>query len=442
MLALLTRLERFYAATGIPGVVVAALVLLALVVLAVMGRRWWLLAPFLIMMVFSGHTSDTIDSGSTLVRWLIMFLLAATAAYGVSYAGAATVLLAMMAIWGILMSSSSVSPFYSLQQAGLLFILAGPMAAAFANSIHTRKDILKFLNLLLVAAGLFLILGLASVGQLRGARFSGALSKAPLFVITAGIFMPITLWGALAKGPNWKRVYCGCLFCGLLVLCFISGQRTGTFAGLVSCVPLAVARLGIRKIFVVLLVGLIGLVAVSVVLDYMPEQKAFVIKRFTSADTTGRLELWRSYYHRCMDAPFTGHGVGATGAMPMGPHNAFLAIWYEQGPLGLLLFSSAMVVLTWQSIRLLIRSKDDVVREMVRLCLGLMLGSIAAAFFEAKLNSPSNFSIFMVVSISIALTRLRAERVAIADVEPDQDVACRQASWRAADMLLVQRYDG
>ena len=45
--------------------------------------------------------------------------------------------------------------------------------------------------------------------------------------------------------------------------------------------------------------------------------------------------------------------------------------------------------------------------DAARLVLGLTLASMAAAFFENKLSSPSNIAIFMTIVSSVILVRLR-----------------------------------
>ncbi len=401
------RARSFLEAAGPVGVILLFVVLLFLAVLAVMGKRWWLLAIFMAALMFAGHQIRFLDSGSTLLRWLVIILLGLSCIRGVKWPGVGAVMIGFMAVWGMLTAPLALSLSWAMQKSGLTFVIAILMGAAIADQVRTLKDIRILLWVILAGAGVYVVLGLSSLGMLRGARFAGAIRTAPLFVLTGGLLLPVALWGTLTSEHKGQRAYCIAVGTVILLLCVVSGQRAGTFAGFIACTPLAIARFGIKK---VLLAGLVILVAATVtwvVLGQIPAQKEFVIRRFFSLDTTGRVERWLAGLDACMQEPFLGQGVGSHAALGFSPHNAFLVIWYNLGVLGLVLFGGAMIAMAFQAFSLMIRGPSIQVREIGRLMFGIMLGTIAAAFFESKLNSPSNIAIFFIVTTSVILGRMK-----------------------------------
>ncbi len=407
---LIGRLMGFLEAAGPVGATMLFVALLSLGVLAVTGKRWWLLMVFVVALMFSGHHIEFVDAGSTLLRWVVIFLLGVSCIRGVKSPGTGAVMIGLMAIWGIVTSPLAPSLSWAMQKAGLMFAIAVLMGAALADQIRAPKDIRILLWIILAGAGLYVVLGLSSLGALGGARFAGAITSAPLFVLTGGLLLPVALWGALCIEHKAMRMYCIVVGIVILLLCLISGQRTGTFAGIIACIPLAMGRFGIKK---VLLAGVVIGVAVAItwgVLGEMPEQKMFVMGRYASVDTTGRVERWLGALDACMKEPFFGHGVGADVKLGFSPHNAFLVVWYNLGILGLMLFGGAMIAMAFQAFGLMIRGASVQIRDIGRLFFGIMVGTIAVAFFESKLNSPSNIAIFFIVTTSVVLGRMKVFR--------------------------------
>ena len=158
-----------------------------------------------------------------------------------------------MAVWGMLTAPLALSLSWAMQKTGLMFAIAILMGAAIADQIRSPKDIRVLLGIILAGAGLYVVLGLTALGGLRGGRFAGVTTGAPLFVMTGGLLLPVALWGALTTEHKAKRTYCIAVGILILLLCVISGQRTGTFAGFIACTPLAIARFGIKKVLLVLL---------------------------------------------------------------------------------------------------------------------------------------------------------------------------------------------
>lgn len=393
-------------AAGPLGLVVVGVFLLALALMTAMRLRMSLLACYLLLLMFSGFAVESIDAGSTLLRWLVMFLIAATCFAGVGSPGGPALMLGLYAVVGGVTAPIAPSSSLAIQRSGLLLIIALPMAAAVADRLRTMEDVLQLLKVFIVAGGLYVVLGLLTLPSLTaGERFAGVTTSAPLFVLTGGLLLPVALWGALQPGIRQWRVYCVFIAVCTGMLCLISGQRTGTLAGFIGCLPL-LARFGVRKVLISLLLLAVGLGLVYAVLSAMPAQEEFVRRRFFSADTTGRVERWTTALSLCLQRPFLGHGAASSADAGFGFHNAYLVTWYELGVVGVLLFAGAFLWMAFRAARLILHRADRRISDIARLLLGVTLANMAAAFFESKLISPSNIAIFTAVVTSAVLVRL------------------------------------
>ena len=156
-----------------------------------------------------------------------------------------------------------------------------------------------------------------------------------------------------------------------------------------------------------LLMLAVGLALVYAVLQTMPDQAEFVERRFTSADTAGRLERWAAALSMCLRSPFIGHGVGSSTEHGFGFHNVYLVSWFELGLVGLILYAGALVWMAFRSAFLVLARPGTEISDLARLVLGLTLAGMAAAFFENKLSSPSNIAMFMTIVSSVILVRLK-----------------------------------
>ena len=404
---LLGRIEDFIHLAGSLGLILAGVFLLALILITAMGKRKILLALYLFLLMFSGFVIESVSAGTTLLRWVVMFLIAATGLTGMRSPGAPCLLLGIYGLVGLITAPLAPDTFWAIQRSGLLVVISLPMAAAIAQRLATLDDIYKVLKTFILAGGLYVLLGMATLPSLAGGeRFAGATSSAPLFVLTGGLLLPIALWGAMQSGIRQWRIYCIVIAVVTGMLCIISGQRTGTLAGFIGCLPL-LARFGMRKLLIGLVLLAVGIGLIYLVFSFMPQQAEFVLRRFTTADTTGRVERWHRALDLCMQNPFLGQGVGADQTHHFGFHNAYLVTWLEMGLVGLILYAGALVWMATRSLRLILGRGDRETKDVARLLLGLTLASMAAAFFESKLVSPSNIAIFTAVMTSVMLVRLK-----------------------------------
>ena len=410
------RITGFLESGGPLGLLGAILAMAVLLSLGFLGKRRVLVGLYLASLMFSGFVIGWVDTGSTLLRWAILLVLAGTVGRGWRMPGLGAMMIGLYALYQLTTVLFSPAKLWGAQKAALMFIAAVPMGAAITHSLGGLDDVKRLLKMFLLAAGLYALMGLLTLPSLRaGSRFAGATSSAPLFVLTGGLLLPVAVWGALQEhlARRW-RLYCGAVALCVGVLCLLSGQRTGTLAGIVGCMPL-VLRLTARRAAATALLLLAAGVVLFLALRAMPDQADYVLDRFTSMDTTGRQERWEAARQACMRSPVVGHGEGADLVLPFGFHNAFLVTWYNGGLVGLVLFAGAFAAMAAQAVLAVLAARwtgDTELGDLARLVLGWTLAAIAAGFFESKLVSPSNVAIFTAIVTSAILTRLKAFRLA------------------------------
>ena len=400
------RLDSFADAAGRGGVVLLVLVCVIIPALALARRHWWLLAIFVGALMFAGFENDAIDSGSVLLRWLIMFVLAVCCMYGMKSPGPGAIMLSSVAVIGILTAPLAPDAMWALQFSGLFLILTFPMAASIGDRLRSMPDVTKFLRIVLVCAGIWVVLQMFSLRSIvEATRFEGAGKTPGAFAFTGGLMLPVALWGVLGRGPIWWRLYCGVTGILILLLIALSGSRTGTFSGVIACLPLLVARFGVRKILLGTVVIALGVGLAWGVLTFMPAHKEFLLGRYISTDTSGRVERWAMALDECLESPLMGDGVGADKILGYGPHNTYLIIWLTHGLLGLMLFVGALTAILFQSLKLVFGRMGDQAKEIGRLFCGITMGSMIAGFFVGKMNSSSNVVAFFVVMSSVIVHR-------------------------------------
>ena len=425
------RVAGLFGKAGVLGISIVLLALIVLCVLALLNKRTALLAVCLIALVFSGAAPTTgMGEGATVLRWVVMGLMALTTFWGVRSPGLALWLIGGMAAYGIILSPASPVWLWAAEVSGLLFVVAIPFAAAIADHIRSVDDIFKLLKMYLLAAGLLAILGVISLPELVrgggaiGERFAGSVNSA-VYVLQGGLMLPICLWGAMQPRLRRWRTYCFVVGASLLMLCLLSGTRTGTFAGILGCFPL-LSRLGWRKVFTGVGVFIVAMVVLFWVLSLIPERGEQLYERYvgglgTGDYTTGRVERWTAALQLCLREPFFGHGVGSEYLLGFGMHNAYLKAWWELGITGLLLFVLAFAIMLGKSVLLMVRRFDTEVSDLGRLFTGMLIVLVSAGFFEGKLLSPSNVSIVTTVLVGVMLSRMSVLLRADARVASDLD---------------------
>ena len=400
---LLGRLASVADALPLWGIVALGVLVAATILFAVVHRRGPLIAMLIASLMFSASSIEAVDSASTVFRWWTMFLLALTSLRAYRTPGAPALMISGFAIWSFALAWRSPNPIWALQIAGLLFILASPMAGAMSDYFSDRRRIYTLIKIIVACAGIYALTSISDLGEFRGgSRYSGATTSAALFALTGGLLVPFCLWSAINLRSTQWRIAGALLAVVLSALLAFAGQRTGAYASAVGCLPLLL-RFSRRRPIVVAVIVLLGLAATWAMLQANPAQTTYVSDRYGSFDLSGREVRWQMAWDATSDV-VVGNGLGSERKLTFGMHNAYLMAWYTGGLLGLLLVAGALWWLVFQSLRLAItanRLRDSAAAELAYLCLGLGLALAAASFFEHKLISPSNVMVFMLVLASV-----------------------------------------
>ena len=398
------QLERFLEVAGPLGIIICTMGLLVLFLMAALGRRDLILAVFLLALPFSGSVIPWLNSGSTLFRWSVMIILALTAIARVQWPGVATLFMALAACIAIPMGLGDPRFGYTMQKGVLFIIMMAPMAAALAYQLRTREEVDRVMRYIIIAGALVCVLGLISLPQLRaGERFSGATTSAPLFVMTGGIFLAFTLWGAIQlTGP--LRLLAIISLIGIALTNVISGQRAGTVAGFIACLPLLM-RFGLKKLMIVGLALAVVFAGTWVFFTLVPEQAEFVQMRYFQEGSSGRVERWQYGISLCTENLLIGKGMGSAGFVRYTFHNGFLSVWHDSGILGLLLFIAAFAV---TGIRCCQVALYQPTRDMGRLFVGIFLALGFMVLLEESVWSPSNVAGSFMMILMVLSSRMAA----------------------------------
>jgi O-antigen ligase len=419
---LFARMQQLVESTNPILLLFSLIGLLALLALALFGRRLTLFAILIIAASLTGAIWQSVDVGSTILRWVVLALLAFNILRLKTNPGWPLIFY-LIFIWiGIAFVPLSETLTWSVQISGLL-ILSSTAAVVLADSVQTTADLRRVLNIFLGAAAVWLTLALIAVPQLlssRGERYSGAVSSVSHFVITGGMLLPIVVGSAfVTRKKRWKFAI-GMLAVLIFVVLAVSGQRTGTFAGVLGTLPVIASR-GRKAIAILAAAALLLLFVASVLSVINPNQVEFVVKRFSSADTTGRTELWAEAFRECMKSPILGRGHGGDRAWQYRTHHpthsAYLSVWQNTGLFGLLMFLASLFSGLWISWRVYRQSSDPETRSIAIVLFGLLVAQIAAGFFET-LVSPSSFASIVRLMTLALIGRVAAIPASVPSMNP------------------------
>ncbi|MDB2318418.1 O-antigen ligase family protein [bacterium] len=302
-------------------------------------------------------------------------------------------------------------------------------SCALAGVISSPLEMKKIVNEYCLISIIFIANGFIGIGNLSGGRYAGAMNDAVgLFVITGGLLMPALLWACLFHVKS-ARIAAGIAFLLVTLLCVLSGQRTGFFAGIIGCIPLIFQVNGkflIRGLIVFSAVITFCIFAIQL----FPQQTDFITKRYFDinrnrnisirVDTTGRSLLWKRAFDKTMEKPILGHGAAADRISEIkGFHNAYLQEWYNGGIFGPALFFGASVLALFKTFRLSqSKTLDDEAQQISRLLFSWMIVLFLTSFFESKLASPSNIMAFTMVLIGVMTHRLEIYANSVALPQP------------------------
>ena len=408
--------SRFADAVSHPQIFVGAIfVVVAMCALAFFGKRRALFFVLAITFPLSGSVWVSVDTYSTLLRWFVLGLMALTVFRLRVSPGKAWVFFAAYLLlsigFGLL-----VSPGASTIQYAILYISLALGIASLAEDMKSTKQITKIFLLFLAPALIWTFLSLSNFSNLGrntagfAMRFSGGGTAAPLYVMTGGICLPFVVWGAMRSTSMHWRIALGLIVPLMVFFLVASGQRTGTFAGVLGCMPLLMRR-KFGKMFAVGVLVAICAGSIWLIQSVNQDQSDFVAQRMLNTSTTGRYEIWEILLTEyILPNPFIGHGPassrGLKALVGLGTHNSYLAIWYDSSIFGLLLLLTVIAIAYWRSGMLILFAADSESRELGRLCLGILMATTSSGLFEASLAAPST-----IVSVTFLLAVVAAERL-------------------------------
>lgn len=407
--------------------------LMVLITLALFGYRFALLGVLMAAASFTGIMWTSVNLSAGILRWIVLALLAFNILRLRTNPGMPVILYLLYIGMGVLLIPLSEELLWSVQIGGL-FVLSGISAVVLADSVQTKADLQKMLNIYLGTAACWLALALFALPGLlssRGGRFSGVMNETTHFVLAGGMLLPIVVWGAFtAKKKRWKAVLVAMTVLVLVVL-FLSGQRTGTFAGILGSLPVIASR-GRKAVFILAGAAILLLVSAALLSVINPAQLDFVVRRFSSASTTGRTEIWRTWFEAGMESPIVGSGFGGDRAFQLRirhpAHNVYLAVWCSTGIPGLFLFVGSLVSGLWISWRVYRQSSDPEIRSVAIMLFGLIITQVSAGFFET-ISSPSTFATLVRLMTLALIGRIGAIPVAASSAMARYFWSPRTGQW-------------
>lgn len=398
-MGILQRIADFLEAAD-PLILVGGLTaLMLIIVLGVFQKRLALFFLLALSLTLDAASIPALGMAAALARFAMIFVMA-TYVVGLRQSpGKAWWMFVAYVVVGLLFTARSSNPLLSIQWGGLT--LASALAAAslveYVNSVdRATKICLVFVLCAVFWSGLGLLsLMNLGVSSQAGARFAGFTQSAGIFVQTGGMLLPFAVWGALRPWNQFFRVLCALTAVLMVLVLLASAQRTGTFAGLIACLPL-LARAKLQKLLVGAIVVAAAVLVVYKAAQLNQAQTDFATKRLTSKSTSQRTRLWASTIPILMEEPFLGRGFGINKELHQvvgdTVHNTYLQIWYDTGILGLIFFVVSGLLAGWQGFLLIVRARSPDVNELARLMFGILLSSAATGFFATGAASPSDFA--------------------------------------------------
>ncbi|MBX3412132.1 MAG: O-antigen ligase family protein [Pirellulales bacterium] len=404
-------------------------IVVLLVVLGFMRKYEALFAALLVSAAMSGVQSETLDSALTVVRWIVIGILAANVVFVRQHPGIPIVMLIGFVVMGLVWSIFSESLSWAIQS-GVLFLATTLVAVTSANLMADRVGMRRFFWLYLIptlvwtgTALVFLPDFLAGRMQFGFGRFQGFAGSSAGFSTTGSLLLPCLLWQAMQSGRVYWRLLSIGMFVFVMALLLLSTQRTAIYGGVIACIPLLFSA-NIRALAVVLVVALGTWLLMTQLWGAMnKKQSEFIADRMTDTTTTGRYDLWMYSINELMRDPMIGRGFGSDRWLAQGahlshkqrPHNWYIVTWHNTGFGGLLWLLATIGVAVLGAFRLTISRADVEIKSMARLIMGQILGICATGMTES-LGSPSNIQ-----TLTFAFFLVAAGRLAIIDRQEQAD---------------------
>ncbi|MEJ2598058.1 MAG: O-antigen ligase family protein [Anaerolineales bacterium] len=335
-----------------------------------------------------GTAIPIVEDIASLVRWLALFLLLFSGLLFSRF----RISIGMLFFWGYVYLGfvflfRSTAFVWQFQRGMLLLIVAIAIPVAFSKrSYQVYKTALV---LIAVAGTIFAFINLITIpGSLNNPiRFIGYAKTAPFFAVTLGGLLPFSFWGLWNAKTKIVKTACGIGFITGTAALLISGQRTGTVAGLIALIPLGYSiirhkkKIGVFSLLIILLFFSIS----YLLLNSSSDRISFLLSRYSlNAGLSNRDLIWQAALSKISINPILGEGIGASERVISSSfHNAYLEVWYNTGFIGLLLFIISQIIFFFRIIYLNKLITDPEKKSIVALALGYMLGFSVSCVFES-----------------------------------------------------------
>jgi O-antigen ligase len=351
-------------------------------------------------------TIPILSNIASLTRWLLILLLLLSALlFGKLKLSFGVFLFWGYVFWGFVSLLNAPQLVWEIQRGTLLLIVAMAIPFAFGDKPYTVYK--QTLILIAFVAAIYAIINSVSLPASLGdpERFRGYSTGVPVFANTLGALLPFTLWGAWKADSVIVRILCGVGFVAGTITLILSGQRTGTVAGLIGLVPLLFAffQKSTNRRWAILFSVLLLLSGYFIYLQVSPEKMDFLFGRYSaSAGLSGRDLIWQRTFAEITKNPFWGRGIGAAETLISNSfHNAYLEAWYNTGLIGLMFFLVAEVYYFQRIFKLIrVNGKEDT-SLIFPLSLGYMLGFILLSTFESEGSTASSVVLLMYIYFGV-----------------------------------------
>ncbi len=369
-----------------------------------------LIFPLLVLTL----NQTTVVGGTALMqtaRWVALGLTASYAVLQILFRTnsrkfrAADLIIILFILYAFISSIYAADPELSLQRSLSLFLLYLTIFW-FGWYYADTKGEHAVVQILLIAAAIIYVASAAysffpNAWQ-RDGRFRGIMPNPNAIGLITSIYFPLLFWN-LIKNKSFISLIIFVLAASILLL---SGSRNGfvsVFAGMIFLI----IRLTTQKSIVYLLI-LISIIFISsfiifsstdipnILLNRIP-----VLERLLNIEaanySSGRIESWASVTQQIEARPLFGYGFGmdAIGELilsrrssqDIGVHNSYLAITYQLGIIGLIMFAVPMVLFLARSMLSTSRHRGEVFIYVLQ---AVVISGLVAAFFETWTHSVGN----------------------------------------------------
>jgi len=396
------------------GLLSALLAALGISFYIIVQRRVYLaLLCMLTVGLFTAAENEAVSSAALLGRWYFLGLACLVALTRIGPGAGA--MFGLTAAWAALNLIGAVySP--GIEQGfvrGLYFslILVGVMMS-FGPPHTTTEDVVKFIRGMALSGALLALLHLIFLAKSGGAglgRYTSFYAASqPMSLATATVCLPM-IWTLLSKrGGKLFPLILGGLLINIIVL-IASTQRTAMFS-LAGATAIMLMFYQARGAILAVVVGA-GIVLIVVPVAKALTSQEFVAERFGSLDTKGRYYMWQIAFKEAMGSPIIGHGSGAATYFGQGEfgrkfHQAYLAVFYDFGVVGLFVFLAMIASGTLYGLGLA-RSRDPTRKSIGVFTVAALAMVSATGLVETGLADTANqtavllyFSLAMAAGVS------------------------------------------